>query len=122
MLRNPTSPGPARYGKSQVGPRRPRSHPPKNGVEHPRQPYSVYASADGGIPIPVPALVDETVFAAVAEQLTENRRRARQRMSKAHYLLQALLVCPHSRYAWSGHHGKGRSNTFPERHYPYYAC
>jgi site-specific DNA recombinase len=122
MLRNPTYTGTARYGKSQVGPRRPRSHPPKNGVEHPRQPYSVYDSADGGIPIPVPALVDEAVFAAVAEQLTENRRRARQQRSQAHYLLQGLLVCPDCGYAWSGRHGKGRPNTFPERHYRYYGC
>jgi site-specific DNA recombinase len=122
MLRNSTYTGTARYGKTHFGPRRPRSHPPRNGVEHPRQPYSVYASADGGIPIPVPALVDAAVFAAVAEQLTENRRRARQRMAKAHYLLQGLLVCPDCGYALSGHHGKSRPNTFPERHYRYYGC
>ena len=122
MLRNPTYIGTAYYGKSHVGPRRPRSHPPKNGVEQPRQPYSVYASADGGIPIPVPALVDEALFAAVAEQLTDNRRRARQRRAGAHYLLSGLLVCPDCGYALSGQHGKGRPNTFPERHYRYYGC
>jgi site-specific DNA recombinase len=121
MLRNPTYTGTARYGRTHVGPRRPRSHPPKNGVEHPRQPYSVYDSADGGIPIAVPALVDEAVFAAVAEQLTENRRRARQRRAGAHYLLSGLLVCPDCGYAWSGQHHKV-SNTFPERHYRYYGC
>ena len=43
--------------------------------------------------IPVPPLVDAVVFATVQEQLAENRRRARQGLRGARYLLQGLVCC-----------------------------
>jgi site-specific DNA recombinase len=44
------------------------------------------------ITIPVPALVEPEVFAAVQEQLQENKRHARQQSRRgALYLLQGLL-------------------------------
>jgi site-specific DNA recombinase len=93
MLQHSAYRGMARYGKTCIGPRRSRSKPQRNSAEQPRRPYSVYASADGAIAIAVPALVSEALFAAVAEQLAENRRRARQRQRGARSLLPGLLVC-----------------------------
>src|SRR5436305_658601 len=54
------------------------------------------------IAIEVPALVGADVFAAVAEQLQENRRRCRTRRRGACYLLQGLLVCGTCGYAYYG--------------------
>ena len=45
------------------------------------------------LPIPVPALVDTGVFAAVQEQLQDNRRHAQQSRRGARYLLQGLVQC-----------------------------
>ncbi len=50
----------------------------------------------------VPALVSEELFAAVAEQLGENRRRQRQRRRGARYLPQGLLACQCCGYAYYG--------------------
>ena len=122
MLHNSAYTGTARYGKTHVGPRRPRLRPPRNGAEQPRQPYATYASADGGIPIPVPALVDEALVAAVAEQLAENRCRARQQRAGARYLLQGLLVCPDCGYALYGWQSNPHNVHYPERRYRYYGC
>jgi site-specific DNA recombinase len=47
------------------------------------------------ITIPVPALVEPEVFAAVREQLRENQRHARQSRRGALYLLQGVLQCQH---------------------------
>jgi site-specific DNA recombinase len=44
---------------------------------------------------PVPALVEPEVFAAVQEQLQENKRHARQSRRGALYLRQGLLQCQH---------------------------
>jgi site-specific DNA recombinase len=44
--------------------------------------------------------VDEALFEAVAEQLAENRRRARQRQRGARNLLQGLVVCKRCGYAF----------------------
>ncbi len=81
----------------------------------------MYESEDGGIPIDVPALVDEAVFDAVAEQLAENRRRARQRRG-APYLLQGLLVCKHCGYALYGKPVSPAAAKGKKRRYTYYRC
>ena len=111
--------GTARPG---VGPRRSRPRPQRNSAEQPRRAYSVYESEDGGIPIDVPALVDEAVFGAVAEQLAENRRRARQRRRGARYLLQGLLVCKHCGYALYGKPVSPAAAKGKKRRYAYYRC
>jgi site-specific DNA recombinase len=122
ILQNPAYLGTARYGKTRIGPRRPRPRPQRNSVEQPRRAYSVYESEDGGIPIEVPALVDEALFEAVAEQLAENRRHARQRRRGARYLLQGLLVCQRCGYALYGKPVSPAAAKGKPRRYAYYRC
>ena len=122
ILKNPAYLGTARYGKTQIGPRRLRPRPPRNSTEQPRRAYSIYESADGGIAIEVPALVDDALFGAVAEQLAENRQRARQRRRGARYLLQGLLVCKQCGYALYGKPVSPAAAKGKKRHYAYYRC
>ncbi len=122
FLQNPAYLGTARYGKTRIGPRRSRPRPQRNSAEQPRRAYSVYASEDGGVPIEVPALVDEALFEAAAEQLAENRRRARQRRRGARYLLQGLLVCKHCGYALYGKPVSPAAAKGKKRRYAYYRC
>jgi site-specific DNA recombinase len=121
ILRNPAYKGTACYGKTRHGQRRPRLRPLRGQPEQPRRPFSRYDAADAAIPIEVPALVGEDLFAEVAEQLAENRRRQRQRAAGARYLLQGLLVCARCGYAC---HGKPVSRTAAgtRRSYCYYRC
>ena len=122
ILQNPAYLGTACYGKTRIGPRRSRPRPQKNSAEQPRRAYSVYESEDGGIPIEVPALVDEALFQAVAEQLEENRRRSRQGQRGARYLLQGLLVCKRCGYALYGKPVSPAAAKGKKRHYAYYRC
>jgi site-specific DNA recombinase len=122
MLKNPAYLGTARYGKTRIGPRRSRPRPQRHAAEQPRRAYSVYASDDGGTPIAVPALVEDARFTAVAEQLAENRRRARQRRRGARYLLQGLLVCKCCGYALYSKPVTRSAATGPQRRYAYYRC
>ena len=94
ILKNPAYMGQARFGKTRVGPQRPRLRGQRGKPTQPRKDSSVYDTPiEDQIAIPVPAIVDEAVFAAVAEQLAENRLRCRQRRRGSSYLLQGLLVC-----------------------------
>jgi site-specific DNA recombinase len=122
MLANPAYLGTAKYGKTRIGPRRYRPRPQRSSAEQPRRAYSVYASEDGGTPIEVPALVDEALFAAAAEQLAENRRRARQGRRGARYLLQGLVVCSCCGYALYGKPVSRSAAKGKERRYTYYRC
>ena len=70
----------------------------------------------------LPALVDAALFEAVAEQLTENRRRARQRQRGARYLLQGLLVCTQCGYALYGKPVSPAAAKGKKRRYAYYRC
>jgi site-specific DNA recombinase len=122
ILKNPAYLGTAKFGKTCIGPRRSRPRPQRNGAEQPRRPYSVYESEDGGIAIAVPGLVDEALFEAAAEQLAENRRRARQRQRGARYLLQGLLVCKRCGYALYGKPVSPAAAKGKKRRYAYYRC
>lgn len=114
ILKNTAYKGQAAFGKTRIGQMRPRLRPHRGQPEQPRKAYSSYSvSQDEWIRIPVPAIVPEPLFDAVAEQLEENRKRARQRLRGAKYLLQGLLVCSRCGYALHGLHGCGRS---------YYRC
>jgi site-specific DNA recombinase len=121
ILRNPAYQGTARFGKTRAGALRPRLRSPRGKPEQPRRAYSLYESAGGGEPIPVPALVSEELFTAVAEQLAENRQRGRQRRRGARYLLQGLVVCQRCGYAF---YGKPVSPAAArgKRRYTYYRC
>ncbi len=121
LLRNPAYKGAAAFGKTRTGEREPRLRPYRGCVEPPRRPWSVYT-----VPptewtyIPVPPLVSEALFAAVAEQLAENQKRRRQSRRGAMFLLQGLLVCRRCGYAWYGK-SRGRPPA-PSRPTGYYRC
>ena len=73
ILKNSAYVGQARFGKTRVGPRRPRLRGQRGKPEESRKDASTYDTPiEEQIVIPVPAIVEEP-FAAVAEQLTENR-------------------------------------------------
>ena len=122
ILRNAAYRGDATYGKTQIGELRKRLRPGRGQAEQPRRAYSVYDTPERGVPIAVPALVSEELFAAVAEQLQENRQRARQRARGARYLLQGLLVCGQCGYAYYGKPVSRKSAKGAVRRYAYYRC
>jgi site-specific DNA recombinase len=88
----------------------------------PRRPYSVSKEGGQRITIPVPPLVSVELFAQAAEQLAENRRRARSRRQGARYLLQGLVLCQHCGYAYCGMGRSHRTAAGQRHHYDYYRC
>src|SRR5215216_6582934 len=101
ILKNPAYVGKAAFGKTRSGPMRPRLRAQRNGSLQPRRAYSHYdMPQEAWISIPVPAIVDEDIFAAAQEQLRNNQRHARQGQRGARYLLQGLLVCKRCGYAY----------------------
>ncbi|MHC4696269.1 MAG: recombinase zinc beta ribbon domain-containing protein [Planctomycetota bacterium] len=122
ILKNPAYKGSAAFSKTRIGQMRPRLRPQRGQAEHPRRAYSTYDfPGEDWIYIPVPAIVSEELFDAVAEQLAENRARSRQRKRGARYLLQGLLTCRRCGYGFYGKpvslsSGKGK------RDYAYYRC
>jgi site-specific DNA recombinase len=103
ILRNPAYRGSAGYGKRRIGPRLPKPHAQRNGAEQPRRPVSYCrTSPDQWISIPVAAIIEDALFAAVQEQLRENKQRHRLAKQQARYLLQGLLVCQCCGYAMCG--------------------
>jgi site-specific DNA recombinase len=121
MLKNPAYKGQAVFGKTRTTERRQQLRPGRGRPEHPRQPHSRCAgNPNDQIAIPVPAIVSEELFDAVAEQLVENRKRLRQQ-TNASYLLQGLMECGCCGYAWYGH-GLTRFRRKQKALYPYYRC
>jgi site-specific DNA recombinase len=115
MLLNPAYAGRAIYGRRRCVPWQPPLHPPRGHGGLPKRPFrQVPAAADQHIGVPVPAIVDEALFASAAEQLEENRRRSRERLAGVRYLLRGLLVCRKCGYSFTGHHHRGR--------WRYYRC
>lgn len=98
MLHNPAYKGEAAFGKTVIEPLRPRLRAQRGRSLQPKHAYSHRdVSPEQWMSIPVPALVDAALFDAVAEQLQENRERARVPQRGAKYLLQGLIVW--ARYA-----------------------
>jgi site-specific DNA recombinase len=117
MLKNPAYKGAAAYGRTRVGPCLPRLRPARVHTE-PGLPTSVYRTTSGEqATIPVPALVSEALFLAVAEQLATNQKRRREQWRGARHLLQGLLVCQSCGYAYCGI-GPRASH----KEYRYYRC
>lgn len=109
ILRNPAYKGNAAYGKRQIVPRLSRQRPQRNGSEQPRRPVSWHrTSAEEWTSIPVPAIIEESHFEAVQEQLRENKQRHRLAKQGAKYLLQGLVVCQCCGYAMCGFRNAGR--------------
>jgi site-specific DNA recombinase len=122
MLNNPAYQGTAIYGRKRLGPRRPRLRVGRGQPDPPRRPCSVYAAETPGITIAVPALVSRELFAAVAEQLEENRMRRRRSQRGPGWLLQGLLVCPNCGYALCGTAARRRRADGVTVEHGYYRC
>ncbi len=120
---NPAYAGRAAFGKTQAGPLRPRLQPTRGSCGQPRRGAAGYAvDPTECIDVPVPAVVDPVLFAAVQEQLAENRRRSRQRLGGEQYLLQCLVVCRRCGYGCHERPGRSHSATSKPRGYAYYRC
>jgi site-specific DNA recombinase len=123
ILQNRAYVGQARFGKTRVGPLRTRLRPGRGKLAQPRRSSSVYDTPiEEQIAISVPALVDEVVFAAAAEQLAENRQRRRESHRGSRYLLQGLLVCGKCGYAYYGKPLSRSACKGKPRDYAYYRC
>jgi site-specific DNA recombinase len=115
MLLNPAYAGCAVYGRRRCVPWQAPLHPPRGHDGLPRRPYrQVPAPAEQHIGVPVPAIIDDALFAGAAEQLEENRKRSRERLAGVRHLLRGLLVCEKCGYGFTGHHHRGQ--------WRYYRC
>jgi site-specific DNA recombinase len=124
ILKNPAYQGAAAFGKTRLEPLRPRLRAQRHRPVQPRRAVSVRdVPPEDWITIPVPALVEPEVFAAVQEQLRENKRHARQQSRRgALYLLQGLLQCQHCGYAFYGKRLSPSARKGHPRAYAYYRC
>jgi site-specific DNA recombinase len=121
MLKNPAYKGAAAFGKTRQGPLRSRLRAQRHRPLHPRRAGSaVDTPPEDWIAIPVPALVDPAVFAAVQEQLQANKHHARQSQRGARYLLQGLVQCQHCGYALYGKPVSRKAAKGQRRTYAYY--
>ena len=101
MLRNPAYIGTAAFGKTRQGPHRPRLRAQRGRPVQPRRAISTSdVPTEERFRIPVPAIVEPEVFAAVQEQLRDNQRHTRQSRRGALDLLQGLAQCQHCGYAY----------------------
>jgi len=123
ILKNPAYVGKAAFGKTRSGPLRPRLRAQRNGSLQPRRAFSYYdRPPEEWVWIPVPAIIDEDIFAAAQEQLKSNQRQARQRQRGAKYLLQGLVVCKGCGYAYYGKVISNKAAKGKPRDYAYYRC
>ena len=123
ILHNPAYQGTAAFGKTRQGPLRPRLRVQRGRPQQPRRATADYdVPAAEWLPIPVPALVDPTLFAAVQDQVEENRRHARQSRRGARYLLQGLVHCQQCGYAFYGKPISRKAAKGKTRAYAYYRC
>jgi site-specific DNA recombinase len=123
MLKNPAYIGTAAFGKTRQEPLRPRLRAQRGRALQPRRAVStVDMPPEDWFSIPVPAIVDPEVFAAVQAQLQENRRHARQSPRGALYLLQGLVQCQHCGYAYYGKRISPSARKGKPRAYAYYRC
>jgi site-specific DNA recombinase len=121
MLNNPAYTGAAPFGRTRLGEPRPRLRPLRGHTGCPKRPCSILpVPTEQWILIPVPAIVSSELFAAVQEQLAENRQRVRERRVGNRYLLQGLIVCGQCGY---GFHGRTVwSKVERRKKYFYYRC
>lgn len=123
ILNNPAYKGLAAFGKTRIGKMRPRLRPQRGQAEQPRRAYSVYdVPREEWIGIPIPAIIDEALFDAVAEQLAENRARNRRTKRGVRHLLQGLLVCQGCGHTFYGKPVSLSSGKGKRRDYAYYRC
>jgi site-specific DNA recombinase len=95
--------GTAAFGKTRQGPPRPRRRAQRGRPLQPRRATSpVAVPRDAWMMIPVPAIVEAEVFAAVQEPWRDHQRHARPYRRGARYLLQGLVSCKGCGYAYDG--------------------
>jgi len=100
MLRNPAYKGKACFGKTQIVERQKITRPlRKRGGFSPRCSAHRERPRQDWIEIPVPALVNEEVFALAEERLEHNKRYSLRRTIEP-TLLQGMLVCSQCGYAY----------------------
>ena len=100
MLRNPAYKGKACFGKTQIVERQKITRPlRKRGGFSPRCSANRERPRQDWIEIPVPALVNEEVFALAEERLEHNKRYSLRRTIEP-TLLQGMLVCSQCSYAY----------------------
>jgi len=123
MLDNPAYVGRAAFGRARFLPPRPRLRPIRGHLKpSPRATSRVAVPRAEWIEIPVPALVDPTMFEAVRDQLEENRSRKRDRKPSQFWLLQGLTVCQRCGYAYYGKTAPRSRKYYPASILRYYRC
>jgi site-specific DNA recombinase len=125
ILQNPAYQGRAAYGKTHMMPRGKKSRQ-RAARGRPTEPRRSKAPAPADprewVFVPVPALVDETLFCAAHAQLAENRSRARQGRRRPGYLLQGLTCCAKCGYAYYGKTIRQLGAGRQMRDFLYYRC
>jgi site-specific DNA recombinase len=72
--------------------------------------------------MPVPAIINKSLFSAAQQQLRENRTRARQGLRRPVHLLQGLTCCALCGYAFYGKTIRQRGKGRQFRDFRYYRC
>jgi site-specific DNA recombinase len=122
MLKNTAYIGFAAFGKTRMGPRRPKLRTQRGHSKTPRRTGSTYdTDASEQLSIAVPAIIPKELFDVVQTQLTENRQRGRESRRGAKYLLQGILECGCSGYAFYGK-PVSRKSAKGKVPYAYYRC
>jgi site-specific DNA recombinase len=120
ILRNPAYKGSAAYGKRRRCEVRLQLRRRRGWETQRQQSFSLErVPAEEWIPIEVPAIVSEDLFATVQEQLVENRRISIQHPQGATHLLQGLVVCARCKYALVGTRANLKDK---KKRYAYYRC
>jgi len=120
ILVHPAYTGTTKYPKTRVSPRETGRRPKRGAPPVPRQEkVSRPTSLAEQVPINVPAIVEQELFDAVAEQLAENRRRHREQKRGTEHLLGGLMVCHVCGSAFCGQRAAPRKDG---SRYAYYRC
>lgn len=123
MLQNPAYSGQAVFGRTRRGEWQPPLRPQRGHQGPPRHPTKALSIPKSEwIEVAVPALIDQSLFEAVAVQLEENRVRMRQRRRGVRHLLQGLIVCKQCGYAYYGTIKQQPTKEGTLREYGYYRC
>lgn len=94
MLGNPAYYGQARFGRKRLELRIPGKRAKRGDPRMPqRAKVCVPTDPSQQIVVTVPAIIDESLFHRVSEQLAENRKRHRRREEPSPYLLSGLTLC-----------------------------
>jgi len=116
ILVNPAYWGQAQYGKERLVPRKPGKRAKRGDPALPlRAKVAVATSLDEQVTISVPAIITQSLFDKVQQQMEENRKRQRVRLSGPKRLLSGLTLCGKCGSAYCN-----RKST--DGKYRYYRC